>query len=1134
MKKLYTLFSLLLCFQLSAQDTLTVQTLEFSDITKRRGWYVFPPDTGGVRKVTMKYTLKCDPQTTQDNFNCGEWDYTTLCNLFEYKGIGTPFFTMNGNSSDTIFYNNGPAYNYYQSYDYFPVYTTTVSENLYPVGAGSSPMSEVFQTNFRNNRAQFMFTAAELASAGVQPGDIHKISMDIAGLGDMMENFTLKMKHSALTELTPASYESGGFQTVLNGNIPSMAASSITLNFAYPFNWDGVSNLVLEFSYTNNNYNPSTSDQITSHTPSFNAGVHTFGENSYMEFNRPEYIEVPATAFAQLDSFITVSFWAWGDENVMPINSYTFEGRDGNGNRVINAHLPWSNSRIYWDAGNSGGGSYDRIDQAANFSDFAGQWNHYAFVKDVAAGTMEIYINGNLWHSGTGKTRTMEGITTFLIGGRAGQDGEYEGKMDEFRIWDAALTQTEIQNYMYQSVDAGHPQYSNLLAAYSFDDLNGQLTSDYSGNGNDATLMGIPAHKLHEGGDMNFDIQQAALRPNVTFIQGVYVMELDSVLILDSLAVGTNTLVEQNTARNFTGQGISYTNIDTSLVYPGNFYSYTYDENGNVIDSTWISYDAYELNFLEIITHQIQNYVTPYGIGLDLGPDGFRWEYEVTDYLPILSDTVEIRAGNQQELIDLKFEFIEGTPARDVVDFQTIWTGNYQHSDIANDNVMPAVDVDINPNATQFSLKTRATGHWFGGFENCAEFCPKNHHIDVNGNQEFQWTVWKECSDNPVVDQGGTWIYDRAGWCPGTFANTYDYDITDLVNPGSTASIDYGMQTTAGGMEGNYWVALQMVSYGDINFQTDAEVMYVVAPNDWEFFNRLNPICSQPIVQIRNLGSDTLTSLKIAYKLRGGVEVVYDWTGSLAFMEEEVVELDAQGNWWWNQHDGSQMFEVELREPNGVADENPDNDVMAVHFETPDVLPNYFYFWIQTNAAAHENVYRLKDWEGNIIFERDNWANNTTYRDTFDLDEGCYQLEIIDSDEDGLSFFANNDGNGTFRWRPVGSGSINTFEPNFGDKLIYNFTVGGPWSIEDNLKESYLRIAPNPSTGMVNLVGEGFNGGTQIEVYDLSGKIVYSESLYQLNGGFNKSIDLSFLNKGMYMVNITDGEHRAIEQLIIE
>ena len=29
--------------------------------------------------------------------------------------------------------------------------------------------------------------------------------------------------------------------------------------------------------------------------------------------------------------------------------------------------------------------------------------------------------------------------------------------------------------------------------------------------------------------------------------------------------------------------------------------------------------------------------------------------------------------------------------------------------------------------------------------------------------KHFEWLNWKECSDNPVIAQGGTWIYDRAG-----------------------------------------------------------------------------------------------------------------------------------------------------------------------------------------------------------------------------------------------------------------------------------------------------------------------------------------------------------------------------------
>ena len=88
-------------------------------------------------------------------------------------------------------------------------------------------------------------------------------------------------------------------------------------------------------------------------------------------FGSGDYVEVPSAAFSTISDQITVSFWCYGDPNVMPMNSYIFEGRDANGYRVVNSHLPWSNSRVYWDAGNSSTNSYDRIDEAANAIDFA-------------------------------------------------------------------------------------------------------------------------------------------------------------------------------------------------------------------------------------------------------------------------------------------------------------------------------------------------------------------------------------------------------------------------------------------------------------------------------------------------------------------------------------------------------------------------------------------------------------------------------------------------------------------------------------------------------------------------------------------------------------------------------------------
>ena len=74
----------------SPGDTTVIETLDFNDITKRRGWYVFPSDTNEFHKVLMHYTLKCDAATTQDNFPCGEWDYTTYTRLYNHKNVNNP------------------------------------------------------------------------------------------------------------------------------------------------------------------------------------------------------------------------------------------------------------------------------------------------------------------------------------------------------------------------------------------------------------------------------------------------------------------------------------------------------------------------------------------------------------------------------------------------------------------------------------------------------------------------------------------------------------------------------------------------------------------------------------------------------------------------------------------------------------------------------------------------------------------------------------------------------------------------------------------------------------------------------------------------------------------------------------
>lgn len=75
-----------------------------------------------------------------------------------------------------------------------------------------------------------------------------------------------------------------------------------------------------------------------------------------------------------------------------------------------------------------------------------GDWVHVAGVRDVKAGTISVYINGkkdkSVVHSNKG---SLNALPTIAIGGNVLDTRYYTGLMDEVKIFDAALTEQEIQ-----------------------------------------------------------------------------------------------------------------------------------------------------------------------------------------------------------------------------------------------------------------------------------------------------------------------------------------------------------------------------------------------------------------------------------------------------------------------------------------------------------------------------------------------------------------------------------------------------------------------------------------------------------------------------------------------------------------
>lgn len=1142
MKRLIILFFIVFVSGIiKAQDTTVIQTLTFSDINKRRGLYVFPDSTVDYRKVIMSYTLKCDAATTWDSYACGEWDYLTYAFLYDHTGnydstlTSHPWFKKGTLAPDSVYLLSSAIHDYYFTTQYQIVYDAINSETDFTLGNGNTVINAPFISSNHRAKSQFFWKGSELTSQGLTSGTIDRIRFDVSSLGSSITNLKIRMRLTATSVFTNFDNSSTGWTTVFFSPLNFSSTGINSIDFQTPFNWNGSSNIIIEFSYDNN---ANGIDHIlTADTLTFNTGVISDTlSKKYMDFTGDKYIDVNTNSFSSISDEVTISFWMYGDPNFQPENGTIFEGGNSLNQRVLNAHLPWSNGRVYWDAGVDEAGYYDRIDKAANTSDYEGKWNHWAFTKNATTGQMKIYLNGILWHSGTGKTKTMEGVDIFTIGGNFARTYGYHGKIDEFCIFNKELSNSDITNWMNKSIDPSHPNYSNLLYYFSFEENGGSYCENKINPAVSAYGLGMPVRREYLPSEIIQVKSTTTIRPKITFVRGDYDSHLDSITILDSLEHEVTSLVFYQVNGNYA------TPYDTIFGYEPS-YSFEYT-NGIKTDSNYISGGTLNVNDTLIFyappteildQYEIGRFITPYGINLSLGPNGFEWRYDITDYANFLHDTVDLSAGNTQELIDLKFILIEGTPPADVIQVDQLWNkgvASYTYANLDNDLNLSANTITLNSSTNEIKLKSRLTGHGHnsntGNYPHCCEWKDNTHYLFANGNQIADWHIWRDdCAENPVFPQGGTWPGQREGWCPGDVVYEKEFRLTPYVSAGQI-TLDYDItpvpSSNLGMGAGNYVTAMHLIEYGTPNFSLDAEIYDIVRPNDWEYVSRKNPICYGPKIIIRNNGSTVLTSLTINYQVSGGMMETYNWTGSLEFLEQEEINLPIPNGVFWVGN-GANNFIVTISNPNGGTDQYADNDTYISHFNLPDLYADNFVVNYKTNNLPNQNSWMIKDVAGNVVMSRSGGSANTVYNDTLNLPYGCYTFEMMDTGEDGLSYWANSSqGSGYVRFRAKTSSTLlKNFGADFGKSIFYPFVIGDITHIQNTGKEVFAEIYPNPSNGKFNFTVSGFTGNVHLHINDQNGKLIKSLA-FNSDESSKFEIDLSGVINGIYYYTL-EGEN---------
>jgi len=624
-------------------------------------------------------------------------------------------------------------------------------------------------------------------------------------------------------------------------------------------------------------------------------------------------------------------------------------------------------------------------------------------------------------------------------------------------------------------------------------------------------------------------------------------------------AVGDTTWVQAHSDVQFTHYG----DFDTIAVFPNNTSTTTYRKVYMIF--TLGKYQCpgnpqycgdwdYTVNTYLMTkggdTVQLGRLITPYA-NVSYARFPWTWKehyvFDVTDFYPLMKDSATVRVSYSGYSWgfngDIKFAFIEGTPARNVLGVNRLWHGYFAFGKTSDpiENHMVAMNENAPANTAYANLRFNVTGHGSDG-TGCGEFCKKYYQVKLNGSQIAQTDIWRDdCGKNHLYPQSGTWIYERANWCPGDLVHTNIHPLAGITG-GTNYSVDVDFEPYTDNGSAGYDVDGTVIYYGSYNHTVDADLTDIVSPNDHEMHFRENPTNSKPVIMVRNTGSTPITSLTIGYSVNDIATLQYDWQGTIQPSDEVTITLPetwdlrtATGN--------SNKFKASIIAVNGAADEDANNNTLQSYFTAAPQWPSTIIINMTTNKGQvngiSENSWKIVDGQGNTVAQRTNCNIQTLYKDTVNLGPGSYTLMVDDQGCDGLSWWGNSStaGVGNFMVRKTTSVIplvlSGYFGGDFGCGFNQAFNVVWPTEVVNvNAQNAAMEVYPNPATNVVNISFTGMSqvNGT-VKILDAVGRVVVNVPC----SSYNTQINTANLTNGVYHVIFVgnDGGDKMHTRLVI-